>query len=103
MTDVPFTLHHTIEAATRRATDKATGDDPETVYAMIRLYVEEDVQAWITAQQQAAPTACQATNANYPDAYSNDVHRYPCILPLGHDPIAPAIDRSHIDRDGDTW
>lgn len=103
MTDLPFTLHHVIEAATNRAVQKTAGNPATTTHAMIRLYVEQDVQAWISQHWQPKPTACSAPNAQYPDAYNDGQHQYPCILPVGHEPIAPTIGRTHIDRDGDTW
>lgn len=103
MTDIPFTIHEVIEAAVTRAVTKTTGNPPDTVHAMIRLYVEEDVQAWIDANMQFKPATCQATNTHYPDAYINGVRRCRCVLPPGHEPIALTIDRTHIDQDGDTW
>lgn len=103
MADLPFTLHHVIEAATERAIAATAGDGPLTVHAMIRLYIEQDVQNWIYQHWQLKPTACAATNPNYPDAYDHGTHRYPCVLPAGHEPIAAVIGRTHIDADGDTW
>jgi len=103
MTDLPFTLHHVIEAATERAVAKTAGDPAATVHAMIKLYVQLDVQDWINQHWQLKPTGCTATNPNYPDAHSEGRHRYPCVLPAGHEPIAAVIGRTHIDHDGDTW
>lgn len=98
MTDLPFTLHEVIEAAVARAVTKTAGNPPDTVHAMIRLYVEEDVQAWIDANMQFKPPTCQATYTGY-----LTYERHPCILAPGHGPIAPTISRTHIDKDGDTW
>lgn len=103
MTDLPFTLHHVIEAATERAVAKTAGNATEAVHAMIKLYVELDVQDWINQHWQPKLTGCTVTNPQYPDAYSEGRHRYPCALAAGHDPIAPTIGRTHIDHDGDTW
>jgi hypothetical protein len=64
---------------------------------MIRLYVQEDVQKWITANWQPKPTTCGAHQRDY------HTSQYPCILRPGHDPIAPTISRTHIDKDGGTW
>lgn len=40
---------------------------------------------------------CGAIESNDPDG------EYPCVLAKGHPPIAPDIDRTHIDKDGDTF
>lgn len=102
MTTPPFTLHHTIEAAMKQAAtafkgDPTAGDGLNGFMALARLYIENDVQAWIEANWTPKRTqACGAINSRYETAY-------PCVLQPGHPPVMPNGHRTHIDADGDTW
>lgn len=74
-----------------------TGDNRTTAWQQSMIVrPRPDKLCHVTAVDTAGDQGCGEGNPGATWA------SYPCILPAGHDPIAPGV-RTHIDKDGDTW